>query len=146
MRQIVAILLLMIYSVCSTGATIYMHQCGKSTSISVLEEVLVSHDNCPMCIDHQMSHHENDQQDFPCEDQDNCKDVQIELKSDIEQAQTKTFYGSLFNFIPTIVVIPWLIDYYDATIDYAIPTLIPYRSSLLTDIDPIFLLNCTFII
>ena len=146
MRQIVAILLLMIYSVCSTGATIYMHQCGKNTIISVLDEQLTSHDNCPMCTDHQRTHEEKKQHHSPCMDQDKCTDVQIELKTDIEQLQSKSIYGNLSDFSPSIVLLPWIIDYYTASIAIETPTLIPYKSSLLTDIDSIYLLNCTFII
>jgi len=146
MRQIVAILLLMIYSVCSTGATIYLHQCGKNTAISVLDDQLVSHENCPMCTDHQRTQQEKEQHHSACEDQNSCNDVQIELKNDIEQLQSKSIYGNLFNFSPSVVLLPWIIDYFETSILMETPKLIPYKSSLLTDIDSIFLLNCTFII
>lgn len=145
MRKIVAILLLMIYSVCSTGATIYMHQCGKNTAISLLEDQLISHDNCPMCTEHQTTHQE-EKQHSPCLDQDNCNDVQLEFKNDSEQLQSKSIFGNIFNFSPSIIVLPWIIEYFSASIENNTQTLIPYKSTLLTDIDSIFLLNCTFLI
>ena len=110
MRQIVAILLLLLYSVSSTGATIYLHHCGKSTQISLLKETKVTHSNCKICSKFHEGHDHSTNSD--CKDKDDCKDRKVDLKSDKDQFQTKSSDQSSFNFTPAIVIIPWILDKY----------------------------------
>src|SRR5690606_29940936 len=142
MRKIVAILLLTIYSVCSTGATVYMHHCGKRTLISVLDEEKVSHDRCPMCVEHHHNQQHSDPNANCCKDKDMCKDVQLELKSESEQLQSSI--QQLFNFSPAVVVIPWLLPYLEQWIEQDLKWN-PHSEELqLSYTNPVYLLNCNF--
>ncbi|MGX1639088.1 hypothetical protein [Sphingobacterium sp. NPDC055431] len=150
MRKIVAICLLLIYSVCSTGATIHMHHCGKSTMFSVLEESKVSHDSCPMCSNlHQDHDHADDlETNSQCEDDHTCQDskVNLELTTESDQLRSKMLFGSTFDFSPAIVLIPWIINHWVQIIEDKPEEPNPFKPSLFAESHSVYLLNCTFII
>ena len=144
MRKFLAICLLLIYSVCSTGATIYLHHCGKNTIVSVLDKEKGSYDSCPMCADQHRSdatpgtefdrHHNG------------CHDVylQLDLKSEIEQPQPNWLFGNTFDFSPFIVYLPWIITFKETGFDtyYASSSAAP--PAAVADAQDTHLFNCTF--
>ncbi len=141
MRKIIAILLLMIYSVCSTGATIYLHHCGKSTFLSLDQSTKVSHENCPNCSKCQdkSSHEHGDSCKKGC-----CQDKELSLKSDSEQLQSKSTFADLINFAPAVVLIPWIMEQWKIFVDdpaqeYHSMAFIPIK-----DLEPVYILNCTY--
>jgi len=140
MRKIVAIILLMIYSVCSTGATIYLHHCGKHTSYSIDQYSKVSHDNCPNCL----KEHDNKEhtEDNSCCKDDQCKDRQIDLKSDSEQLQTKSSLQNLISFSPAIVLIPWIMEQWKEALDDNKQSNNQIVSIPIQDLEPVYLLHC----
>lgn len=133
----------MIYSVCSTGATIHLHHCGKSTSLSLDVESKVSHDNCPTCASLHDGHlHETGDS---CDLEDSCKDKSIELKSDIEQLQTKNSIQQLLNFSPAIVLIPWIMEQWKSILEDPTQLSLEHLASIpMQDLQPVYLLHCNF--
>jgi hypothetical protein len=150
MKKIVAICLLLIYSVCSTGASIYMHHCGKSTLFSVLEEAKVSHDSCPMCVDMHKDHDHKDDQTSKsdCEDSHSCQDSQVdlELSSESDQVRSKILFGNIFDFSPAVVLIPWILSSWELIIEDQPQVPIPFKPALFAENHSVYLLNCSFII
>ncbi|MVZ64996.1 hypothetical protein GQF61_03975 [Sphingobacterium sp. DK4209] len=142
MRKIVAILLLTIYSVCSTGATIYMHHCGKRTLISVLDEEKVSHDQCPLCTEHHHNQEHSEQNASCCENKDMCQDVQLELKNDTDQQQSSL--QQLFSFTPAVVIIPWIISFLEQRLDQDVKWRSSAEELQFAYVDPVYILNCNF--
>ncbi|SEF42285.1 hypothetical protein [Sphingobacterium lactis] len=147
MRKIVAICLLLIYSVCSTGATIYMHHCGKSTSISVLDVNKVSHDSCPLCsaLHDEHEHTDNDISHEFCAT-DDCKDVKVDLdlQSEADQLHSKIMAGKFFDFTPAIVLLPWILTNFDYLFDVDHQEIIPQKPALYAENHAVYILNCTF--
>ncbi|MGO1597833.1 MAG: hypothetical protein ACTHZ1_07570 [Sphingobacterium sp.] len=143
MRKIVAICLLLIYSVCSTGATIYLHHCGKNTIVSVLDKQKSSHDSCPMCVEQSQNNSEsNDRRSH----HDECQDVHVslDLKAETEQPQPNWLFGKLFDLSPSIVLLPWILTHLElGTIEY---TPVPPASQPLavSDVQGTYLINCSF--
>ena len=127
-----------------------MHHCGKSTSFSVLDDIKVSHDSCPMCTkpheDH--NHDQNELANASCEDDHSCKDskVDFELNSESDQLRTKMLFGSVFDFSPAIVLIPWIITSWEIMMEEQPQVPIPLKPSLFAENHSVYLLNCTFII
>lgn len=150
MRKIVAICLLLIYSVCSTGASIHMHHCGKSTQFSVLEEAKVSHDSCPMCIELHKGHdhsHDDDSKSL-CEEDHSCKDskVDLELTTENDQTRSKMLFGSIFDFSPAIVLIPWILTQWELVLNEKPEEPQPFKPALFAENHSVYLINCSFII
>ena len=150
MRKIVAICLLLIYSVCSTGASIHMHHCGKSTLFSVLQDARVSHESCPMCLDINQDHENQNVQssDSHCEDNNTCTDsrVDLELSSESDQSRAKIMFGNIFDFSPSIVLIPWIINTWEQIIGDQPHPPTPFKPALLAENHSVYLINCTLII
>ncbi len=119
-----------------------MHHCGKRTLISVLDEEKVSHDQCPMCIEHHHNQEHSEKDASCCKDKDLCQDVQIELKSESEQQQSSI--QQLFNFTPAVVVIPWLLPYLEQWLEQDLNLNTPSERTQLAYVNPVYLLNCNF--
>lgn len=135
----------MIYSVCSTGATIYLHHCGKNTVVSVLDKAKGSHDHCPMCQDEdpgkpspgdegQTSHHEG------CQD----TDLNLDLKSETEQKQPTWIFGKMFDFSPAIVLLPWIWTWLDGSTLPVTPIPRSIEPLAVANLQDTYLLHCIF--
>lgn len=135
-------MLLMIYSVCSTGATIYMHHCGKRTLISLMDEAEVTHQQCPFCVEHHHNQDHSESDGSCCSDNDMCKDVQVELKNDTEQQQSS--YQQLFHFYPAIVVLPWISPFIAQWLEESKSQQIQATPPQWAYENPVYILNCTF--
>jgi len=143
MRKIVAICLLLIYSVCSTGATIYLHHCGKNTIVSVLDKQKGSHGNCPMCVE---QHHDNSESDDRADHHDECRDVHVnlDLKSENEQPQPNWVFGKVFDLSPAIVLLPWILTHLELNAIDHTPVPPSIQPLAVRDVQGTYLINCSF--
>ncbi|WP_379019822.1 hypothetical protein [Parapedobacter deserti] len=93
MAKVFSILLILLYSVSSTGATIYLHYCcGTPQKIVLKDEAMISnHDECPLC-----EHHLTENEQGHCCDDDgsdtdgtpshsHCQNAKIEAKKITEE-------------------------------------------------------------
>ena len=135
--------MLLIYSVCSTGATIYLHHCGKNTIVSVLDKEKGSYDSCPMCAD---KHRPDATPEAEFDHHNGCQDVhfQLDLKSEIEQPQPNWLFGKTFDFSPFIVYLPWIITFKETDFDTDYPVSSAAPPAAVADVQDTHLLNCTF--
>ncbi len=142
MRQIVATILLILYSVCSTGATIHLHHCGKNTDISLSQNSKSLHDQCPHCQD---DHTESFIQHDTCSEGNSCKDMQVELKSDSDQLQTKSSFDFTNQLSPIYTILHWIASHVFVPISLEQPS--PYKHfTFHNNEDPVYLKHCVLII
>lgn len=53
MAKVFTILLIWIYALSATGATVHLHYCcGKLQKLALLDEQKPGHDDCPLCLKH----------------------------------------------------------------------------------------------
>ncbi|MFZ4263386.1 hypothetical protein ACFRAE_15200 [Sphingobacterium sp. HJSM2_6] len=142
MRQIVATILLILYSVCSTGATIHLHHCGKNTDISWSQDAKKLHDQCPHCQD---NHAEILFQQDLCTDSSSCKDVQVELKSDYDQLQSKSSFDFNNPISPCFTILHWIVRSLYVPISLEQSSNYHHYSFHIHD-DPVYLKHCVLII
>lgn len=69
MKRIVTFWLCMMYTFVSLGGSIFMHNCGEQTILSIYEKA--SHEVCPICSD-------NDSERSTCTN-GSCKDIEIKI-------------------------------------------------------------------
>ncbi|MEI5985575.1 hypothetical protein E3D81_08850 [Sphingobacterium sp. CZ-2] len=66
------------------------------------------------------------------------------MKSDSEQLQSKSTFTDLINFAPAVVLIPWIMEQWKIFVDdpdqeYHSLAFIPIQ-----DLEPVYILNCTY--
>lgn len=149
MSRIFSIFLLFIYSLTSTGATVYIHSCGQNAQISIFEKQTNSAD-CTFCTG---DHHSCciEAQDMMTEDilactheHSCCTDVRVELSNGEEQALTSLF-KDFDTLSPAEFIIPWIIVFHHALFDAsasAKPAVATFAAT--TTFPNTYLVNCNF--
>ncbi len=147
MIRILSIFLLMIYTLTSTGATVYYHTCGQNARVS-LSENETSHRSCAFCAKEERHHqHSKDcsSNQESCDHKSNCcTDVQVQLKNSDEQV-VSGFLKAFHVLSPAEIVIPWIILFHQNWIEEpkkSFSTILDI-GSLSTYPDP-YLLHCNF--
>lgn len=148
MTRILSIFLLLIYSLTSTGATVYYHTCGQNSHISLT----VKDENAPSCIfctgeektpSQERQHCE--QPNVSCQQKDTCcTDVQVELNNGDDQAVTHLLKD--FNTLsPAEFIIPWIMVFHHHWSDAPAPTQTSLASLLPSGTFPNpYLVHCNF--
>ncbi len=134
MMRLLSIMLLMIYSLTSSGATVYYHACGQNLRVS-LSEKESSHRTCDFCASEETAHHQHDadctlgQQELSCDPKgDCCTDVQVELKNSDDQL-TVNLLKDFHLLSPAEFIIPWILVFHQSWFDTAVqaPQIPPYQ-------------------
>lgn len=113
MIRLLSIVLLMVYALTSTGATVYYHECGQQSQLS-LSDNNATHQTCRFCTEkekkHEKEHHCQQHDHQSCAiDGDCCKDVQVELKNSEEQLTASNFIKDMHAFAPAEIVLYWIV-------------------------------------
>ncbi|MCL7988123.1 hypothetical protein M8998_09265 [Sphingobacterium sp. lm-10] len=120
MIRILSLLLLCIYTLTSTGATVYYHTCGQNSQISLS----IKKENVRSCIfcsgEEKPSSQERqhcEQSDHSCEQKDSCcTDVEVELNNGDNQAVTNLLKD--FNTLsPAEFIIPWIMVFHHSWLE-----------------------------
>ena len=148
MIRILSIFLLLIYTLTSTGATVYYHICGHNSQISLS----VKDENAGSCVfctgeDNSSNHKSNhcEQPELSCDLEGSCcTDVQVELKNGEDQAVTNLLKD--FNILsPAEFIIPWIMVFHRSRFDIS-----TYNQTSLTSLLPpgtfphSYLVHCNF--
>lgn len=148
MIRILSIFLLLVYSLTSTGATVYYHTCGQNSQISIFEKQNNSK-ACAFCTGDEgscsLEQQEQDHTDTSCElDHTCCTDVQVELNNGDDQAVTNLLKD--FNTLsPAEFIIPWIMVFHHALFDAPAPNKTTLASLVPTGTFPnTYLVNCNF--
>lgn len=113
MIRFLSIFLLMVYALTSSGATVYYHECGQRSQIS-LSDNNSTHQTCRFCTEreknHEKEHHCHEHNHLSCDIAgDCCKDVQIELKNSEEQLTSNNIIKDMSMFAPAEIILYWIV-------------------------------------
>lgn len=148
MVRLLSILLLMVYTLTSSGATVYYHECGQQSQISLSGEN-TTHQTCRFCNEREKNH----EKEQHCDDHnhqscsiwgDCCKDVQIELKNSDEQLTSFNLIKDINAFAPVEVILHWIV------LHTWVETAHTYKGNSVIDSGPplslpgTYLINCNF--
>ena len=145
MRTLIAYILLFLYTVTCSGATVYMHFCHGTSDVSILGDRVEEEQNCTMCLEHKGDDNEV-QLSHTCDmgPQSCCKDITLELKKSDSEAENTAAIFSFFNLSPAITTIYWISLFQDFIINpdslketYSEKTLVAYKP-------PTYLFHCNF--
>ncbi|MBE8713276.1 hypothetical protein C4F49_06260 [Sphingobacterium sp. KB22] len=105
--------MMLLYSLSSTGATVYYHKCAENISVSVLENKKVSHETCNMCKAHK---HENKESESTkhtaCDKDDNsCKDLQVKIEKVTDKVIQANHLDIVPYLFPHISTLYWINTY-----------------------------------
>lgn len=113
MKRTLAILLLLLYTLTSTGATMYYHQCGQKTKIS-FSKVDTGHDLCELCLEKKGQDNSERENQMSCDLEKNCcSERLIELKNVEDQLAAYNFLQDFSSYIhPLEFLVPWILTGY----------------------------------
>lgn len=110
MKIIFAYILLILYAVTCTGATVYMHRCEEGALIVFdTKENLIS-DNCPHCAEPESG--EESDQDAPtaCHEKENCcSEIVLDLRKSETEMENASNMLPLFSTSPAILTLFWIV-------------------------------------
>ncbi|MFZ4863842.1 hypothetical protein ACL9RF_16845 [Sphingobacterium sp. Mn56C] len=143
MKRLFTLLLCIFYAAVSFGGSVYLHQCGGKTSLSLFDNA--SHASCPMC---QTAHAKTS---LPAQEQENsmycktgkCTDIEVKIDS----LSDKHFPGqntTSFTFTPAIVPLLWIGLKPVEKIVNTMPLQAYAGYGFSNTSPPAFLLNCIF--
>src|SRR5690606_30011615 len=92
-----------------TGATVYMHQCHRGSLVMLQENAENHHKTCPICIEHEHEQGASSSHSCNTEEDDCCKDIQIDLKKAQEEVETAPSSFNLMTLSPATLSILWLV-------------------------------------
>lgn len=145
MKRILAFIILCLYTLTSTGATVYIHQCANVFFIKSFQEDLQDTGNCPHCHssnealplgDSSASCHVNK---ASC-----CSDFKVDLKKSNDQSELSVNSLNLpSGIIPSLITLYWIPT---AATGLLASASIPLQkdAALLCPPIPPYLLHCTF--
>lgn len=110
MKVLLAYILLFLYTLTCTGASVYMHHCSAGAFTLSQES---STTNCPLCK--KMHNKQQDDQKtnkHACADKDDCcKDLKIDLKKGQQDTENAANAFSFVSLAPAIATIHWIINF-----------------------------------
>lgn len=141
-------MLLMIYALTSTGATVYYHECGQRSQISLSDEN-TTHSTCRFCSEkeqkHEKDHHCHEHSHESCGIVgDCCKDVQIELKNSEEQLTSTNLLKDMSTYAPVEIILYWIVLYPWIETIYTDKALYVVDSAPPSTSTDTYLVNCNF--
>lgn len=126
---------MLLYTLSSTGATVYYHKCAENISISVLENKKVSHENCMLCKAHQHANEESTSTTHAaCDKEDNsCKDLQVKIEKVTDKVIQANHLNTIPYLFPHISILYWINTYNFQNLNSVLTqNLAPLQSSTIT--------------
>lgn len=143
MRAFLSCIILFFYTLTCTGATVYMHQCHGGSLVMLQENAENHHKTCPICIEHEHEQEASSSHSCNTEEDDCCKDIQIDLKKAQEEVETAPSSFNLMTLSPATLSILWLVVF-QPHFDTQKRNSKPHPSFLAKRSTPTYLLHCNF--
>ena len=144
MKVFVAYILMILYAVTCTGATVYMHRCQQGDLIVVKTQKESMRDSCPHCVESADAEDKSKDAQTDCHEEENCcSEVVLDLRKGETKMENASNMLPLFTNSPAILTLFWILPIPDS--DVLISQSPVFRFSLASvTASPPYLVHCNF--
>ncbi|TDS15886.1 hypothetical protein [Sphingobacterium paludis] len=144
MKVFVAYIMMVLYAVTCTGATVYMHRCQEGDLIVLKTKKESMPDACPHCMESEGCAENSNDTQTDCHEKENCCS---EIVLDLRKGETKMENASnmlpLFTTSPAILTLFWILPIPDSN-DHVFQAPVFQSSPTSVTDSPPYLIHCNF--